>query len=821
MKMKKILLAVTVFLSANIVAGVNVPITIENFSFELPGTTRQLNWENVPGWNSDSFANDSGVETGWGATDGIWSGFITGSDPSIWQLTNHIIIDGEVFELKVDAKNNHGTATLEMNIYYDDGGIPIYVATNQVILTNTMKEYSLLFSVNDVPSSIGHKIGIEFDNITLGTYNRLGLDNVRLTLITVNRRSLASEPKPDDGAENVSTSLLQWIPGLTATFHDVYFGTNPEPGLAEFQGRLEFPLYWHAPGLKPDTTYYWRVDEVEADGTTIYPGNVWSFTSSHETVQNSGPPYSALYTTNEDFDLGTMVAVEHDTVADQLQLSEHSVTLPFIWVPNSNEGTVSKIDTRTGREIARYRTGPASRNGNPSRTTIDLNGNCWVGNRRTGTVVKIGLFEGGQYMDRNYNGIIETSSDLNGDGQITGDEMLPWANDECVIYEVMLIPGSEKTYIPGQFQGAYTEDDHNPGPRGIAVDGKNNIWAGCYGTKTYYYIDGASGQILNTINLSLVNHTPYGAVVDENGILWSSGQDKKHVLRLDPTDFSFQTIALSHYVYGLGIDGNGHLFISGWEDMKLSCIDIFTTTVLWTKTGGYSSRGVVCTGDGDIWVADSESGMVSHYDNDGNLKNTINVGNTPTGVAVDSDGKVWVVCLGGGYIFRIDPVTEQIDLTKIVTGTQHYGYSDMTGIVSRNYTSHIGSWKVFHDTGAFDSQLGLVSWTSIEPKGTSLNVKVRSSDDSKNWSDWEQIINGKGPRRILAGRYYEIEAVFESYSDGISPILYDLTVKPSPCCGDIDHPYPPGDANMDCMVDFTDLAIMASHWLECTAPDCN
>ena len=56
--------------------------------------------------------------------------------------------------------------------------------------------------------------------------------------------------------------------------------------------------------------------------------------------------------------------------------------------------------------------------------------------------------------------------------------------------------------------------------------------------------------------------------------------------------------------------------------------------------------------------------------------------------------------------------------------------------------------------------------------------------------------------------------MFEGSLEGASPVLYDLTIKPSPCCGDKDHPYPPGDANKDCKVDFTDLAIFCQSWLE-------
>ncbi len=40
-----------------------------------------------------------------------------------------------------------------------------------------------------------------------------------------------------------------------------------------------------------------------------------------------------------------------------------------------------------------------------------------------------------------------------------------------------------------------------------------------------------------------------------------------------------------------------------------------------------------------------------------------------------------------------------------------------------------------------------------------------------------------------------------------------------PQCGDPEHPYPLGDLNQDCRVNLLDLAILALHWLECTAPE--
>jgi hypothetical protein len=132
---------------------------------------------------------------------------------------------------------------------------------------------------------------------------------------------------------------------------------------------------------------------------------------------------SKIYTVDNDFEEGTLVGVEYDTVPNQLQLSKASGVLPFIWVPNSNEGTVSKYDTVTGNELGRYWTGPDGI-GNPSRTTVDLQGSVWFGNRNTGTVVKIGLYEKGNWIDKNGDGDCDTSQDLNGDGDITNASLM-------------------------------------------------------------------------------------------------------------------------------------------------------------------------------------------------------------------------------------------------------------------------------------------------------------------------------------------------------------------------------------------------------------
>ena len=84
----------------------------------------------------------------------------------------------------------------------------------------------------------------------------------------------AQNPSPADGAVGVVAPLVQWDAGGTAMWHDLYFGTDPNPPLI---GRQPFAMYFHIPGLEPGVTYYWKVDEIEVDGVTIHEGPLWSF----------------------------------------------------------------------------------------------------------------------------------------------------------------------------------------------------------------------------------------------------------------------------------------------------------------------------------------------------------------------------------------------------------------------------------------------------------------------------------------------------------------------------------------------------------------
>ena len=157
---------------------------------------------------------------------------------------------------------------------------------------------------------------------------------------------------------------------------------------------------------------------------------------------NAALTASRTYTLDADFDEGVYSNVVHST-PDQLQLDDTTTPFRFIWVAVSTKGTIVKIDTDTGAVLGEYWTSPDGQPKDPSRTTVDLNGNVWNTNRAGHSVVQVGHKENGQCVDRNGNGTIDTStgSGMSGlDQRRRGGQRRrrSTAQDECILNYVLV-----------------------------------------------------------------------------------------------------------------------------------------------------------------------------------------------------------------------------------------------------------------------------------------------------------------------------------------------------------------------------------------------
>ncbi|MBN1804080.1 MAG: hypothetical protein JW837_02400 [Sedimentisphaerales bacterium] len=84
----------------------------------------------------------------------------------------------------------------------------------------------------------------------------------------------ARKPVPADGSVDVMEFALEWTPGDTAVTSNVYLSTDDVIDANDLVAETNLAIV--LPALDLGTTYYWKVDSVDAEGNVI-EGPVWSF----------------------------------------------------------------------------------------------------------------------------------------------------------------------------------------------------------------------------------------------------------------------------------------------------------------------------------------------------------------------------------------------------------------------------------------------------------------------------------------------------------------------------------------------------------------
>jgi len=219
-----------------------------------------------PGGANSGFIVTPSLGASLASSIGFWTANDTpGRDPATWALygTNDPI---------TSAEHSNGTAENWTQIATGSVTLPdernTQTPTTVEFTNNTLyKSYKLLFPTLKSAEPLMQIAEIQFYGPIYTAYS----------------------PKPENGSlYSNNYASLQWTPGETAASHDVYFGTNYDNVLNGTGGTsmgnitnkyfvVGFDPYPYPEGLVAGVTYYWRIDEVEADGVTRYEGNVWSF----------------------------------------------------------------------------------------------------------------------------------------------------------------------------------------------------------------------------------------------------------------------------------------------------------------------------------------------------------------------------------------------------------------------------------------------------------------------------------------------------------------------------------------------------------------
>jgi hypothetical protein len=485
-----------------------------------------------------------------------------------------------------------------------------------------------------------------------------------------------------------------------------------------------------------------------------------------------------------------------------LVLDSTKVESNLMWIANTDDlgrGTLSKIDTRNRKEVARYYSvtcyskglgaGCVDVNGNaisaayehqPSRTAVDLNFDVWVANRALSggqpSATKIANSTA-DCIDRNNNGKIDTSADHNGDGRITTDcDSNGQADDVNTICSGSLAGKPPEFLGPDDECILHTANFANVGDVGRSVclargvdPSASDAWVGtnAKSVNAFYRIDGKSGKVDGPYTVASP-HKIYGCVVDGSGFLWSVDAELGSLTYLDtktPSQVGPLLVPPFPMVlfYGIAIDSNSDIWLGGgWGAKRVYRYRPNRTSFGTLGQGTWAgvsypsqlteSRGIAADNRGKIWVA-INNGYILRVDQnvpDGLTDKTSTSdfwpvsGKEITGAGVDFDGHIWGISFDNSVASRLDvdaqgnPTQPTTGLSNtVLVGVHPYTYSDFTGYGLKVLTNPQGHYVFQMSCGnQQDAEWESLSWNATTPAGTAIEVRVRTGDKTGSTGAW-------------------------------------------------------------------------------------
>ena len=420
-----------------------------------------------------------------------------------------------------------------------------------------------------------------------------------------------------------------------------------------------------------------------------------------------------------------------------------------VWIANTNAGTVSKLDCKTGQTLALYPsignvgpfqpgtlpsssaacTGDAANAGNcPSRTAVTQAGNAVVANRafyRQGSVTKYaGTPEGCR------NGPTST-----GGANFVGE------SDACILW----------TAAPAEFNNAW--------PRALAVgtvslDGaEGTIWVGLWNTQQACALNPTTGALIQCVNLvpgGGAQFRPYGASALRNGNIAFVDRSKADsiILGFVTPAGQFQAaaplpanLAACNEPYGMVPSSDGKIYIA--ENTCKTVLVYDTNTNQWSSSLGSgdpygSGRGLAIDLSNQLYVALSGTSQVARFDlslpGSQPRLDTINGCAAPWGACLALDGSVWVACQNSNNAARFDQNSKMWSVYNV--GDKPYTYSDCAGGNLRLLVQEQGYFQFIAEGCESENMTWLgVAYRADVPPGTSVAIKVRTANKAEDFGN--------------------------------------------------------------------------------------
>lgn len=458
--------------------------------------------------------------------------------------------------------------------------------------------------------------------------------------------------------------------------------------------------------------------------------------------------FSRQLTSPGDFSGGIFDRTQLSEATGGVSLVSSTNSVPFLWIPIPDLGVVSKVDPRTGAELARYQMGPQSSPWTPNAVASDERGNAYVACAADGggKIVKILASGASRSVLRTPEC---TSFDYNGDKRA---DVLAWGRDTRVSVVASL---SSK-------------------PSSLARSEDGLLWVGLSGEQSVVAMDADKQTVLKTV---LIDGAPDTMIAGPRGSLWVVCGDTGKLLAIDTmlgavTRTCKIGACTPRSAYA---DGAGYIWLG--TDQGLVCVNASDGAYVTHRLpDGARLAGVTMDKNGNIWGAcPSKNELVCFSGDDVSVSKSVAVGHGPNSVSVDSDGYVWSLNEADGTATRVDPRAGKCVATVSTAGAP-FSSTPFAASVLKNGVSPTGSWRMLFDSKIPGSAWGSLAWACVAAGG-SLRVEVRSANAPEEIQSqpFVEVSNGFD-FSVPNGEFLEVKATFAGGGNSTS-VLKGLCVQ--------------------------------------------